>query len=174
MSDAKAQLCASIFDNLIDIGGEIEETDDLIQSLRADYAIQGEGMSVVIEITLRAPSAKHPDPGVIYSGCFTMIDGYPTKIPVPLDPHVRIRTDLMTLRYILRGYRYYKAPNGRLKVKYGFKRAYGEERLLKEVRKDVHFLSDSVLVDKVIPLLEHRIFPIFRQRWKGKWIMKDS
>lgn len=174
MSDTKTQLCGNIFNDLMDIGSEIDDDDDLIQALRDDYAIKGEGMCVVIEITVRSPSARHPDPGVIYTGCFTMMDGYPTKMPIPLNPHVRLRTDLMTLKYILRGYRYYKAPKGRLKVKYGFRRAYGEERLFKEVRQDVHILSDSVLVDKVIPLLEKRIFPIFRKRWKNKWIMKDS
>lgn len=172
--DTKAKLCDEVFSDLVSIGNEIDADDDIIQDLREAYGKKGEGMSVVIEITLTHPTAKNPNPRVIYSNCFTMIDGYPKKGPIPPNPHAKIRIDFMALRYILRGYRYYKAPKGRLKVQYGFRRAYGEERLFKEVRDDVHFLSDSSLVDKVLPLLEHRIFPIFRKRWKDRWIMKNN
>jgi hypothetical protein len=174
MRNPKEILVDKIFTDLIDIGNEIEEDDDIIQELRENWAVKGEGMSVVIEITLSQPTAKNPDPKPFYTSCFTMVNGYPTKIPVPLNPHVRIKMDLMCLKFILRGYRHYKGPNGRLKVKYGFRRAYGEERLFKQVRNDVHYLSDAGLVDKVIELLEFRIFPRFRNRNKGKWIMKDS
>ena len=174
VTEAKAKLVDEMFSDLINIGNEIDKEDDIIQDLRKQFGKDGEGMSVVFEITLRQPTHKKPNPRVIYRGCFTMIDGYPKKIPEPPNPHVRMRTDFMCLRAILRGHRHYTGPNGRMKVKYGFKRAYGEERLFKEVRDDVHFLSDTVLVDKVIPLLEHRIFPIFRKRWKNKWVMQDS
>lgn len=174
MADTKAVMCDKMFNGLIEIGNEIEEDDDIIQELRKEgWVVKGQGMTVVIEITLRPPSHKNPNPRVIYSNCFTLVDGYPMKISVPPDPHVRIRMDFMCLRFIFRGHRYYKAPNGRLKVKYGFRRAYGEERLFKEVRSDVHFLSDSVLVDKVIPLLETRILPLFRRRWRDHWVMQD-
>ena len=175
MPDPKAAMCDMIFTDLVDIGNEIEGDDDIIQDLRKEgWVVKGQGMSIIFEITLKPPSKKKPNPKVIYSNCFTMVDGYPKKIPVPPDPHARIRMDFMCLRWILRGYRYYKAPKGRLTVKYGFRRAYGEERLFKWMRSDVHYLSDSGLVDKVIPLLEDRIFPIFRRRWKGRWIMKES
>lgn len=174
MLDTKGLMCEKIFNEVIDIGNDIKEDDDIIQELREQWAVEGKGMSVVIEITLKPSSVKNPNPRPIYTGCFTMINGYPKKVPVPVNPHVRIRTDFMCLRYILRGYRYYKAPNGRIQVKYGFKRAYGEERLLKEVRDDVHSLSDTALVDKVITLLEGRIFPIFRRKWKKHWVMQDS
>lgn len=174
MSSAKAAVVEEAFDGLLDIGSGIDSQDEIIKSLREAYKKEGQGMVLVIEITLKPKSEKNPEPKVIYQGCFTMIDGYPKKIPLPPDPHATMRTDFMALRYILRGYRYYKAPNGRIKRAYGFKKAWAENRLFKEVREDVHFLSDGALVDKVLTLLETRIFPIFRRKWRDRWMMKDS
>lgn len=174
MSSAKAAMVEEAFDDLLHIGNGIDSEDEIIKSLRKSYAKEGEGMSVVIEITLKPITASKPNPKVIYRGCFTMINGYPKKIPVPPNPHAKMRTDFMALRFILRGHRYYKAPNGRIKRAYGFKKAWAENRLFKETREDVHFLSDSALVDKVVALLEKKIFPIFRRKWRDRWVMQDS
>lgn len=175
MSDAKAAMVEEAFDDLLNIGNGIDSEDEIIKSLREAYKKEaGEGMSLAIVITLKPITDSRPNPKVIYRGCFTMVEGYPKKIQVPANPHATMRTDIMALRYILRGYRYYKAPKGRIKRAYGFKKAWAENRLFKEVREDVHFLSDGALVDQIITLLEDRIFPIFRRRWGGRWMMQDS